>query len=129
MVEWKDILGRKFKNRVVKIISMLGVEVLPSTETADQPFCTRMHEFLKAGKVIESCDPSIKNGVMGAWWFTTTRDKEELMSQEIIAKEWHVNTSKTVEEDILSDLIAKMRFKPMSPNQGKVEVRMDKKYV
>ena len=38
MLDWKSILVRKFKGRVVKIISTLGVEVEPSTELTEQPF-------------------------------------------------------------------------------------------
>ena len=67
IVEWKGILGQKFKSGVVKIISTLGVEVATSTETVDQPFCTKNKELLKAGKVITACDVLVKNGVMGVW--------------------------------------------------------------
>ena len=67
MVEFKDILGRKFKNVGLKTISILGVKVAPPTEKVDKPFFTKMQCLLKAGKVIAACDASVKNGVIGVW--------------------------------------------------------------
>ena len=81
------------KTGVVKISSTLGVEVKPSIETVEQPFYTKMQELLKAGKVIAACDPSVKNVVMVALWVIMARDKEDIMSHEIHAKEWYFNTS------------------------------------
>ena len=66
---------------------------------------------------------------MGAWWIMMAREKEELMSHEVCAKEWNFNTSKTAEAVILLGLIATLRAKVRNTNQGKVDVHMDNKEI
>ena len=55
-LEWKDTIGRKYKGGVVKIIIKLRIETRPPIETPQQPFCDRMQELLRSGKVIVACD-------------------------------------------------------------------------
>ena len=50
-----------------------------------------------------------------------TREKKELISHEIHAKEWHFNTSKTVEVAILLETIATLRVKSINENKGKAD--------
>ena len=122
---WKDILGIKFNRGVIKIISTLGVEGEPSLETLEQPFCEKTQSSLKAGKVTSTCNTSVKNLMMGAWWAMMNRKKEELISHELHTKEWNFNTSKIAEVVTSLDLIATLRAKARSTNQVKVEVCMD----
>ena len=76
-------------------------------------------------KVIEACNNSIKNGVIGEHWVMMTRDKEELMSHETHAKEWSFNTLKAVEAVILLHLIATLRMKSYNINKGKIDSHMN----
>ena len=46
---------------------------------------------------------------MGAHWVTMTREKEDLMSNEIRTKDWNFNTSKTEDAVTLLDLIKTLR--------------------
>ena len=49
----------------------------------------------------------------------TIREKEELMSHEMYAKDWNFNASKIVEAVILFDLIATLRMKSRNKNKEK----------
>ena len=53
------------------------------------------------------------------------RDKEDLMSPKMHAKEWQFNASKKVEALILLDLIATLWVKSMNTRHVKVEVHVD----
>ena len=57
----------------------------------------------------------------------TQRDKEELMTHEMHAKDWNFDSSKTEDVVILLDLIATLRIKSRITNQRKAEVHMDNK--
>ena len=53
------------------------------------------------------------------------REKEEIMSYEMRAKDQNVNTSKTVEVATLLDLMVALRMKLCNTNQGKTDTYMD----
>ena len=55
------------------------------------------------------------------------KGKEGLMSHDLHAKEWNLNTLKTLEAVILLDLVATLKSKSRNINQGIVEVHMDNK--
>ena len=65
---------------VLKIIRKLSEEIMPSTEMLEHPFRERTKDFLRAGKVIEMHDASVKNGVIGACGAMKIRKNEELMN-------------------------------------------------
>ena len=56
-----------------------------------------------------------------------TREKEEVISHKMHAKDWKLNTSKTAEAVILLDLVATLRMKSRKTNQGKGDVYMNNK--
>ena len=92
----------------------------------EQPFCDRTQELLKTGKVIAVYNPSVKIQLWGCAGLCV-REKEELKSHEIHAKDWNLNTSKTAEAEILLDLIATLRMKSWNTNQEKVDVNLNNK--
>ena len=59
-LEWKDAIGRKFKEGTVRITSELSAEIMPSIEIPENIFSERMQELLRPVKVIAACDASVK---------------------------------------------------------------------
>ena len=51
---------------MLKIIGTIVEAVVPTLELDEEPFCDKMQELLKAGKLITACEAFAKNGFMGA---------------------------------------------------------------
>ena len=102
-------MQRECRGGVVKLIRKLIKETMSSIEMLEQPFSERIKELLGPRKAIVVCEASVKNVVMGVHWAMMTREKEELTSHEIHAKDWNFNTSKTAETVTQLDLITTLK--------------------
>ena len=66
-IEWRSILGRRYKKVVMKLLGSLGSESEIETENSELSFNDEIQQLLSKGEVIVSCDASMKDGVMGAY--------------------------------------------------------------
>ena len=55
--------------------------------------------------MVEGCDVSVKNTIMGVYWVIIDRDQNILMEKELFTKKWEMNTLRTAEATILLDII------------------------
>ena len=66
-IEWRSILGRRYKKGVMKVLGSLGAEAEIEAKNSELPFNVKMQQLLRKGEIIAACEASVKHGVIGTY--------------------------------------------------------------